>query len=210
MGPRSGSGKTSKGVGEDGCDSPRVALPVPAPHRGYRIKSGKTRWGWPGYFLRNHSCRLRPTPQGMKMGYGGVRHCPITRAPLQRAPTSQRPYDGHGIGRYFRTNSPWRLPPLRPLMKMGPRSESGKTRWGWTGLFSYQFSMAAATATTANENRVPPLGSCSCRRYPPPRPTVGTGSSPARRGGGGPGYFRTNSPWRLPPPPPLMKTGSHR
>ena len=40
-----------------------------------------------------------------------------------------------------------------------------------------------------------------------PRPTVDTGSSPARRIGGDSGYFRTNFPCRLPPAPPLMKMG---
>ena len=78
---------------------------------------------------------------------------------------------------FRRTNCSCWLPTAPPFMKIGPRSESGKTSWGLAGLFSEESPMPAAAGAPRYENEF--------RRsaYPPPRPTVDTGSSPVRRGG---------------------------
>ncbi len=43
-------------------------VPTSAPHHGYRVSPVRRGWCSPGYFRTNHPCRLRPAPPGMKMG----------------------------------------------------------------------------------------------------------------------------------------------
>ena len=63
VGPRSESGKTRRGLSASTAPTPAPWVPVSPVRRGW----------WPACFLRNHPCRLRPAPQGMKMGFGRMR-----------------------------------------------------------------------------------------------------------------------------------------
>ena len=177
-----------------------ASVPTPAPHRGYRPASGcgETRWaasrsGLAGNFLRNHPWRLRPAPQGMKIGSCRLGVVHVGRY-HHRAPPWVPPrigvrgdeVGGKSIGAgwgYFLRNHPWRLRPAPQGMKIG------SCRLGVVHVGRYH-------------NRAPP--------WVPPRIGVRGDEVGGKSIGAGWGYFLRNHPCWLRPAPQGMKIGSCR
>ena len=128
-----------------------------------------------GYFLRNRSCRLSPTPPIMKMAVRAIRESPLREV-------------GRG---YFLRNRSCRLSPTPPIMKIGLASSSshGRCRGLDSGL-RRNLSCSLAACTTSNENV------CGAE--------AGNHKGCPYSGFAGT-YFHSSRSCRLSPTPPIMK-----